>query len=375
MTLFGQGRLYDLVLQCLKSGHCCEIRTSNHAASWLVFDCLMSSCNLAGGRKPPGKPQVTVYCLSSAAPLQAWVMFGQFWELLIWAGWRGCGKAPSASLCLLAWGCLGVWCPTVSAGICNVKWHGFIMFHHFFSSASVHRQDLTAWLRNCEMVRLGTAFWTPASFNSPIGAFLLRSWTLAERQGASKSQGILFPHILVWGSCFWLCTPVRPPARPPASARTTLTHTHCHTTLSHTAYSNTYWHTTFFKHNFVTHNFVTYNSFPYILSHTHTTLSHTQLTHTQLFQPQLTHTQLIHTTFSHAHTHNSFTQNFVAHNFVTYNSFPHALSHIQLFHTHTTLSHDNFDTHNRHNPWSGIDFDAHFAWQAWHLVTLALLLR
>ena len=144
---------------------------------------------------------------------------------------------------------------------------------------------------------------------------------------------MFFPHIFVWGSCFWLVVHSRPPPAclPPAACLThdlltynllthrTYSHTTCpHTTCSHTTYS-------------------------------HTTYSHTQLAHTQLAHTQLAHTQL-HTTYSHT----TCTQ----------------LTHTQL--VHTQLTHPRLGTW-RHRPSLCVarmalgDIDRHFAWQAWRL--------
>ena len=62
----------------------------------------------------------------------------------------------------------------------------------------------------------------------------------------------LFPHIFVWGSCFWLCTSASPLPLPPAASllitrtqlttcpHTTSSHTTCpHTTCPHTTCSHT----------------------------------------------------------------------------------------------------------------------------------------
>ena len=78
----------------------------------------------------------------------------------------------------------------------------------------------------------------------------------------------VFPHIFVWGSCFWLGTPALTP--PSASPR------------------------------LLPHNF-------------HTQLAHTQLTHTQLTHTQLVNTQL---------THNLSTHNLSAHNLSAHNLRP-----------------------------------------------------
>ena len=147
----------------------------------------------------------------------------------------------------------------------------------------------------------------------------------------------LFPHIFVWGSCFWFCIPgSSPPPRlllpPPSLCQQT--HIIFHTQLCHTSS-----HTYSFTHNFVTHHL------------SHTTLSYTTLSplshticHTSFVTHHLTHllshTQLCHTS--------SFTHNFVIHNFVS--AVTHHLSHTTLSHIishiffHTTLSHIIFHT-------------------------------
>ena len=68
---------------------------------------------------------------------------------------------------------------------------------------------------------------------------------------------VIFPHIFVWGSCFWLCTSALPARLPRPARRSQLVHTQ----LAHTQ-----------------------------LVHTHN-LSHTQLVHTQLVTTQLIHTK------------------------------------------------------------------------------------
>ena len=144
---------------------------------------------------------------------------------------------------------------------------------------------------------------------------------------------ILFPHIFVWGSCFWLCTSARPrlappgPASPPPPA-----YSHTHTTCTHT-------HTT---------------------CH-HTTYSHTTCSHT-----------CPHTTCSHMLTHNLTTHNLTTYNLLTHTTWPHTT----CSHNHNLLTHNLF-THNLHTV-AGValgDIDLHFAWQAWHLATWTCILR
>ena len=222
-----------------------------------------------------------------------------------------------------------------------------------------------------------------------------------------------FPHIFVWGSCFWFCTPASsgPPPPPPASSSST---TCPHTTCPHNNFST---------HNLSTHNLSTQqlvhtqlvhthttcphnNLLTQLLVHTHTQLVHTQLAHattcphttcsrnlsTQPLHTQLVHTQLVHTQLAHVTTcphttclhttypHNSSTHNFSTHNFSI---------HPQL--VHTTCTH-NFSTHKSpqlvhtqllhilvhrqllHRRGLG-DIHLDFAWPAWHLATSSVTLR
>ena len=201
----------------------------------------------------------------------------------------------------------------------------------------------------------------------------------------SKST-VIFPHIFVWGSCFWLCTSTWPRLAPPAAyshtqlaptqlVTTQLAHTHTHTQLAvdaaalcvagvalgdidpHFAWQA--WHlvtwtctlrgrrgtygtglalvarlvprrgrrdTPSFTHNFVTHHV------------SHTTLSHTILYHTSF------HTQLCHTPcFTHnfvTHTHTIFlchTPSLTHH--LSHTTLSHSIFHHTTFHTHTQLCH------------------------------------
>ena len=98
---------------------------------------------------------------------------------------------------------------------------------------------------------------------------------------------VVFPHIFVWGSCFWFCTSACLRLRLRLSA-THLRHTCSHTTCSHT--HTTYSHTTCpptscSPHNLSPHNLSTHNLL------THNLLTHNLLT-TQLVTTQLVHTRL-----------------------------------------------------------------------------------
>ena len=192
-------------------------------------------------------------------------------------------------------------------------------------------------------------------------------WLQAAAEGIScvrrsRSVGFdVFPHIFVWGSCFWLGTPALPPSSSSASAR-------------------------LLTHNLSTHNLCTHNLLTHNLS---TTCSHTQLVHTHnLFTHAKTssHTTCSHTTCPHTHnlsthdllTHNLLTHNFLTHNLLTHNLLTHnhtRLAHTQPVHTrlvHTRLTH----THNLSVAGAALgDIDLHFAWQAWRLATWTFTLR
>ena len=112
-----------------------------------------------------------------------------------------------------------------------------------------------------------------------------------------------FPHICVWGSCFWFCvlSPVR--VRFPSSSAVF----HTHTTLSHAISYN-------FVRRSLSHNLVQ-------LCHTHN-LFHTQLCNTH------THTQsLSHTTSSRTITHTTLSDTTLSRTIFRGHLF-HILSHI-----------------------------------------------
>ena len=146
---------------------------------------------------------------------------------------------------------------------------------------------------------------------------------------------MFFPHIFVWGSCFWFCIPSAS-VRPPPSARLPPPHTQLdhiqltHTQLAHTQLVHTQLTHT---HNLLTHNLLTHNL------HTHTTYSHTTYSHTTCTHTQLTHTQLVHAQLVHTQFVNSFTW--------------------QLCVAGVALS----------------DTNIHFVWQEWYLATWAFTLR
>ena len=248
---------------------------------------------------------------------------------------------------------------------------------------------------------------------NPPSIDLVRNWLtrvtlewMFQAVGLCTAVFVVFPHIFVWGSCFWFCIPPPPPLlrlllrllRPLLRSHT---HHLSHTTpsshyLSHTIFVTHYLshhlsHTSFVTHhlshtNFVTHhlshtNFVTQLS----LTHQHIQLSFTynfvshHLCHTPSFThqlcPNLCHTTIFHTTLSHTIFHiqlcltQSFTYNYLSHTILSHTTFhtqfcrtpsfthnfvTHYLSHTTLSHnylSYTTLSHTIFHiqpsfTHN-----------------------------
>ena len=108
----------------------------------------------------------------------------------------------------------------------------------------------------------------------------------------------VFPHIFVWGSCFWFCTPAA-----------CLTHnlyshtTYSHTTRPHTTYSHTtcphktYLHTTY-SHTTCPHKTYLHTTYSHT-TYSHTTYSHTTCPHTTCSHTTCPHTTYSHTTYSH----------------------------------------------------------------------------
>jgi hypothetical protein len=134
--------------------------------------------------------------------------------------------------------------------------------------------------------------------------------------------GQVFPHIFVWGSCFWFCIlPGLPASWPPGlpASSSALSHT----TLSYTLFHTQLCHTQLF-HTQLRH---THDLLHTTLSHTHSFVTDTQLCHTHSFANNfvthtgtLSHTTLLHATLPHTHT-----RTHLCH------------THIQLFHTQSVL--------------------------------------
>ena len=194
----------------------------------------------------------------------------------------------------------------------------------------------------------------------------------------------VFPHIFVWGSCFWFCIP--PPSPPSSSSSrrlpsshiqlviTQLTHNSTHTQLAHMQLNS---------HNLSSHNLLTHN-LPYsYITHTHThthTRVITQLVNTQLVHTQLPHTKLVHAQL--AHTQLVLPDIHLRDRRGTWRHPPSfhvagvALGHIHIHFTWHAW-------HLRHwagsggapgsqlTPWT----PRLFAWQAWRLVTSTFTLR
>ena len=235
----------------------------------------------------------------------------------------------------------------------------------------------------------------------------------------------IFPHIFVWGSCFWFCTSASPPLRrSDLSTHNLSTHNlSTHNLSTHNLSTHTLSTCKLSTHNLSTHNLSTHTTCP------HTTV-YTQLVHTQLVYTRLVYTQLVHTQLStrnfNLSTHTLSTRK-LSHNYL-YTQ----LVHTQLAHTHNLYTHDLL-THTTspqttcsnttcpHTTWqpslcvAGValgdmatstlrgkrvlwwgawfpvgavdaaavcvegvalgDIERHFAWQAWHLATWTSTLR
>ena len=154
-----------------------------------------------------------------------------------------------------------------------------------------------------------------------VAPSFLRNLRRLNTSASNRNQDkYLVPHMFVWDSCFWFCTPGRLRLPPPRVTHNSLTHnllthnslTHnllTHNSLTHTTYSHTHTHNSL-TYNSLTHNSLTDTTYSHNLL-THTQIIHAQLPHTQLSNTQLSNTQLIHTQLSNTqltHTHNSLTQ-------------------------------------------------------------------
>ena len=193
----------------------------------------------------------------------------------------------------------------------------------------------------------------------------------------------LFPHIFVWGSCFWFCTPAfscTSSSRPPPSSSTSstshtqlyshtlsstchhnnlLTHTHTiqlthHTTLHTQLYSHNSTPTATCPRNLSSHNLSSY----ILLTHnsTHTPCRQLVLLPLLLVHTTCHHTTCHHTTYSHTTLLTNLVVNLSSQNLLTRNNL-----------VTSTCSH-NLLTQSFHV--AGVvlgDIDFHFAWQAWHL--------
>ena len=147
--------------------------------------------------------------------------------------------------------------------------------------------------------------------------------------GGAPIAGWFFPHIIVWGSCFWICTSRL--GRLLRLLLLLLRHTH---SLSHTIYYIHLCHKPSFTHIFVTHTLF------------YTSLSHTLFYAHLCYTPSFTHIfvrHLCHTpSFTHIFVrHLCHTPSFT-HNFVTHHLYTHLCQ--TIFHTH--LCHTPFSTHH-----------------------------
>ena len=182
----------------------------------------------------------------------------------------------------------------------------------------------------------------------------------------------LFPHIFVWGSCFWFCIP---PLLLLRLLRLLVLHlsTFANHHLSHTIFHTHLGQPPSFTHNLssMTHILVTHHLshtfFSHTICHTHTSFSHTSLSHT-IFHKHLSHTP----SFTHL-CHKPFVTHHLSH-FIFHKHLSHTIFRTHLCHTpsvthnlsptslSTTICHTNLCQPPSFTP-------RHFARQAWRLVT------
>ena len=237
-------------------------------------------------------------------------------------------------------------------------------------------------------------------------------------------DGSIFPHIFVWGSCFWFCIPSAASSsrsRRLLPSHTTCAHTqlaHLHTPLAHTQLV----FTLLVTHNLSTHhlsshhlshhNLSTHNLSSHYLSTSHTTCHHATCLHTTCPSHNFDHFSSTHNLSSHNLSSDHFSSHHLSshhlssHNLSTHNLSSHNLSSDHLS-SHHLLTH-SLSSHNLSSlcvagvarmalGWlwwrarfprarvdaaafcvAGLalgDFHLRFTWQAWYLVTSTFVSR
>ena len=154
------------------------------------------------------------------------------------------------------------------------------------------------------------------------------TWSKPKKHAHARTPNV-FPHVFVWGSCFWFCTPACFLLPLPAACHTQLAHTQLvHTPLTHTQ----------FVHKQLAHTPLVPTQ---LVQFPHTQLVNTQLAHTQLVHTPLTHAQFQHTQLLHiVHTTRAQPVNTqFAHTQLVYTP----LTHTQLPHTCSEISYRIID--------------------------------
>ena len=161
-------------------------------------------------------------------------------------------------------------------------------------------------------------------------------WLQAAAEGIScvrrsRSVGFdVFPHIFVWGSCFWLGTPALPPSSSSASARLLTHNLSTHNLCTHNLLTHNL--STTCSHTQLVH---THNLFTHAKTSSHTTCSHTTCPHTHTTCP---HTTYSHTTCSHTtpSSHTTYSHTTYSHTTCPHTTCPHTTC------PHTTCSHTTY---------------------------------
>ena len=204
-----------------------------------------------------------------------------------------------------------------SVHVCELSWTMFdgnlttycLHLNHLWDLSepnTLHADTWSSWARGCPRLFLCNA--------CKLGVRIDQAWS------SIGFLSLLFPHIFVWGSCFWFCIP----CSSSASSRPLLS---THTLSTHTFSTNTVSTHTLSTHTLSIHTLSTHTLSTYILS-THTLSTHTLSTHT------LQHTLCPHTLCPHTP---------CQHTLCPHTLCPHTItSHTQTSHTqtsHTIISH------------------------------------
>ena len=280
-----------------------------------------------------------------------------------------------------------------AAGIPSIKTVGRTVSCYHWGSATPIRQspcNVCVW----QLFPIKTLATTPVPAQTLQNPF--PHWETLALTSLAQTIMVLFvfPHIFVWGSCFWFCIPGSSSAFSSSALLHTLSthtlstntlsktlcphtlcpHTLCHHTLYqqtlcpkhfvHTHFVHTHFVTTHFVHKHFVHKHFVHTRFINIHSlSTHTLSPHTLSTNTLSTNTLSTHALSTYTlspqphtqhTCTHTHTHQQ-TQHTTTHTHThahTHNNTTHTHTRAKdtwwHSHTHTTTTHTHTHTHTQH---------------------------